>query len=191
MSDAEYTDSEYDEYDSDYEEEEEDNDIFYEPEEQCLTKYYISISELYNKRLHGNVKSDVLYHYLVYSRFKTLDINKINYVANNINNGYQELDNQTHDIFRNYKQIITRENYIKPEITECIYLNTGHCVAILKTFWLRLIQRKWKNIIKERINIIKKRGNINSLRHRELTGKWPKDCLYFPRLKGMLSQLKT
>ena len=185
MSDAEYTDSEYD---SEYEE---DNHIFYEPDEQGLTKYYISISELYNKRLHGNVKSDVLYHYLVYSRFKTLDMNQINDVANNINNGYLELDNQTHDIYRNYKQIITRENYIKPEITECVYLNTGHYVAILKTFWLRLIQRKWKNIIKERNNIIKKRCTLNSLRHRELTGKWPKDCLCFPQLKGMLSQLKT
>jgi hypothetical protein len=186
MSDAEYTDSEYDsDYDEDY------SDAFYEPEEQGLTKYYISISELYNKKLHGNVNSDVLYHYLVYSRFKTLDMNQINGVANNINNGYQELDNQTHDIFRNYKQIITRENYIKPEITECVYLNTGHYVAILKTFWLRLIQRKWKNIIKERKNIIKKRFNQKSLTHREVTGKWPDDCLRFPQLKGMLSQLRT
>jgi hypothetical protein len=118
-------------------------------------------------------------------------MNQINDVANNINNGYLELDNQTHDIYRNYKQIITRENYIKPEITDCVYLNTGHYVAILKTFWLRLIQRKWKNIIKERENIIKKRCTLNSLRHRELTGKWPKNCLYFPQLKGMLSELKT
>ena len=186
MSDSEYTDSECDsEYEEDY------NHAFYEPEEHGLTKYYISISELYNRRLHGNVKSDVLYHYLVYSRFKTLDMNQINYVANNINNGYLELDNQTHDIFRNYTQIITRENYIKPEITDCVYLNTGHYVAILKTYWLRLIQRKWKNIIKERENIIKKRCTLNSLRHRELTGKWPNDCLHFPQLKGMLSQLKT
>ena len=55
MSDSEYTDSECDsEYEEDY------NHVFYEPEEQGLTKYYISISELYNRRLHGNVKSDVL-----------------------------------------------------------------------------------------------------------------------------------
>lgn len=177
------------EYDSEYEEDY--NHVFYEPEEEGLTKYNISISELYNKRLHGNVKSDVLYHYLVYSRFKTLDMNNINDVANTINNGYLELDNQTHDIYKNYKQIITRENYIKPEITECIYLNTGHYVAILKTFWLRLIQRKWKNIIKERNDIIKKRCNLHSLTHREITGKWPNDCLHLPQLKGMLSQLKT
>ncbi len=186
MSDSEYTDSEYD---SDYEED--DSHVFYEPEEQGLTRYHISISELYNRQLHGNVNSDVLYHYLVYSRFKTLDMNIINEMTHNINNEYAYLGNQSHDIFRNYKQIITRENYIKPEITECIHLNTGHYVAILKTIWLRLIQRKWKNIIKERKNIIKKRCNLNSLRHREVTGKWPEDCLRFPQLRGMLSQLKT
>ena len=184
MSDSEYTDNEYD---SDYE----DDDIIYDPEEESITRYNISICELYNRRLHGNENSDVLYHYLVHCRYKFLDMDYINDISNNINLEYQYLGNQTHDIFRNYKQIITKENYIKPEITECIYLNTGHCIAILKTFWLRLIQRKWKNIIKERKNIIKKRCNPNSLTHREITGKWPEDCLRFPQLKGMLSGLKT
>jgi hypothetical protein len=37
MSDSEYTDSEY-EIDDD------DSHVFYEPEEQAVTKYYISIS---------------------------------------------------------------------------------------------------------------------------------------------------
>jgi hypothetical protein len=177
------------EYDSEYEEEYNNN--FYEPEEHSLTKYNISLCELYNKRIHGNENSDVLYHYLVHSRCKMLDIDFINDIADNINGRYHYLGNHPHDIFRNYRQIIIKNNYIKPEITECIYLNTGHCVAILKTFWVRLIQRKWKNIIKERENIIKRRLHKNSLRHREITGKWPKDCLEFPQLKGMLSQLKS
>jgi hypothetical protein len=134
----------------------------------------------------GTVRTIEDYEVYAGVNFKTKSVQK-----HTINNGYLELDNQTHDIYRNYKQIITRENYIKPEITDCVYLNTGHYVAILKTFWLRLIQRKWKNIIKERENIVKKRCTLNSLRHRELTGKWPNDCLHFPQLKGMLSQLKT
>ena len=186
MPDSEYTDNEYD---SDYEED--DSDVFYDPEEQNLTKYTISLCELYNRRIHGNDNSNVLYHYLVHCRCKILDMYSINDIANNINLEYQYLGNQTHDIFRNYKQIITRENYIKPEITECIYLNTGHCIAILKTFWVRLIHRKWKNIIKERDNIIKKRCTLKSLRYREFNGKWPNDCLELPQLRGMLSQLKN
>jgi len=181
----------YNEYNNEYNSDSEDyDDILYEPEEPCLTKYNIAISELYNRRIHGTDDSDVVYHYLVNSRFKILDMNYINDLTNYMNYGYLELDNKNHDIFRNYKQIITKENCIKPEITECIYLNTGHCIGILKTYWLRLIQRKWKNIIKERKNIIKKRCNLDSLKHRELTGKWPKDCLNYPELKGMLSQLK-
>ena len=182
MSDSEYTDSDY---------EEEYNRVFYEPEEHSLTKYTISLCELYNKRLHGDDNSDVLYHYLLHSRCKNLDMDYINDITHDMNNKYHCLDNQTHDIFRNYRQIITRENYIKLEIVEGVYLNTGHCIAILKTFWLRIMQRKWKNIMKERENIIKKRRHQTSLRHREITGKWPNDCLEFPQLKGMLSQLKT
>jgi hypothetical protein len=190
MTDSEYTDNEYDsDYDSDYEED--DSYIFYEPEEQSLTKYNMTLCELYNRTLHGNESSDVLYHYLVHSRYKILDMKTMNYTADNINLEYNQLGNQSHDIFRNYKQIITRENYVKPEITECIYLNTGHCIAILKTFWLRLIQRKWKNIIKARVKIINRRSHLKSLTHRELTGKWPNDCLIFPQLRGMLSQLKS
>jgi hypothetical protein len=182
MSVTEYTDSEY---------EEEYNNVFYEPEEHSLTKYTISLCELYNKILHGDDNSAVLYHYLVHCRCKILDIDFINDITHNMNNKYNCLDNQCHDIFRNYIQIVLRENYVKPEITECIYLNTGHCVAILKTFWLRLVQRKWKNIMKERENIIIKRRQQKSLRYREITGKWPNDCLEFPQLKGMLFQLKT
>ena len=120
-----------------------------------------------------------------------LDIDFINDIADNINGRYHYLGNHPHDIFRNYRQIIIKNNYIKPEITECIYLNTGHCIAILKTFWVRLIQRKWKNIIKERDNIIKKRCTLKSLRYREFNGKWPNDCLELPQLRGMLSQLKN
>ena len=179
MPDTEYIDDEY-----------EENHTFYEPEEECSRRYCISLCELYNKKIHGNENSDVLYHYLVYCRFKNLHMNSVNEVINTINNEYSRLNNKKHDIFRNYRHIITRENYIKPEIIEGIYLNTGHFIAILKTFWLRLIQRKWKNIMKERENIFKKRCNQNSLRHREFTGKWPEDCLRIPQLKGMLSNLK-
>ena len=92
-----------------------------------------------------------------------------------------------HKLIRNYHNIISQPNYIKPEIAECIYLETGECVAILKTFWVRLIQRKWKNICKERKRVIRERCNFKSLRHRELYGKWPKYCLTYPKLQGMLS----
>jgi len=189
MLDSENTDEEYtdNEYESDMDDID-DTNIIYEPEEQSLTRYNITICELYNKRIHGKINSDVLYHYLVYTRYKKLDMNSINFDARYIQNKYIYLPNKKHDIYKNYNEIILNQNYIKPEITECIYLDSGHCVAIIKTFWIKIIQKTWKNILKKRENIIKIRCHPNSLRHREITGKWPKNCRNFPLLKGMLSK---
>jgi hypothetical protein len=186
MSDSEYTDSEYEEDDDDYV-----DSIIYEPEEQSLTRYNITICELYNARIHGTENTEALQHYLVYSRYKKLDIELLNDDVIYLQNQYATLPDKSHNIFRNYYEIILNNNYIKPEITECIYLNTGHCVAIKKTIWLKLIQRTWKNILKKRENIIKIRGHPNSLRCKEITGKWPKNCYNFPTIRGMLSILKN
>lgn len=95
-----------------------------------------------------------------------------------------------HSLIRNYKNIIERENYIKPEIAECIYLKGGELVAILKTFWIRIIQRVWKRIYKERENILKKRMLYSSLYYRELRGKWINRLNYIPGLNGMLKSIK-
>lgn len=181
MSDSEYTDSENEsEYD------EEISNTIYEPEEESLTRFNISLCELYNKNVHGNVNSEVLYHYLVFFRYKIFNMEHIKETIENINSEYLNLSNKSHDIFRNYSQIIRNENYIKPEIIECIYLDTGHCIAIKKTFWIKLIQRSWRNIFKKREQIIKIRSHPNSLRQREITGKWPESCRIYPSVKGML-----
>jgi len=186
MTDLEYTDSEYDsEYDSD-DNEYTTNNVIYDAEEENMSRFNISLCELYNPLVHGEEQSTVLYHYLVHTRFKYLDIDYINNMANNINNEYIYLLNPNHSIFRNYRQIITQDNYVKPEIVECIYLETGHCVAIIKTLWIKLIQRTWKNILRKKEFITRKRRQVNSIIHRELTGKWPIDCLTLPTLKGML-----
>lgn len=176
-----------DEYDSD-----DDNNNIYEPEEKSVTKYNISLCELYNKRIHGDETSNVLYHYLVYCRFKKFNIKYINNLVENIQNYYNNLhNNQKHDIYINYSNIIHNLNYIKPEITECIYLNSQHCIAIKKTIWLKLIQRTWKKVFKQRQIIFKKRCEVRCLKHIELTGKWPDDCFYYPGLRGMLNKLRV
>ena len=58
MSDSEYTDSEYEsDNDEDY-----SNNITYEPEEPCVTRFNISVCELYNETIHGDANNlDVLY----------------------------------------------------------------------------------------------------------------------------------
>jgi hypothetical protein len=95
-----------------------------------------------------------------------------------------------HPIIRNYHNIILRQDYIKPEIGEYIILPTQESVAILKTFWLRIIQKKWKKVFQERKNTIRERCNLSNLSIKEIRGRWPKSCVNLPGLKGMLSVLK-
>ena len=84
--------------------------------------------------------------------------------------------------------IIRRENYIKPEIRWCICLETRHHVAILKTCWIRIIQRAWKKVFKKRQEIIQKLKCPNNLNYTRMTGKTK---YRIPGLKGMLQILNS
>jgi hypothetical protein len=92
-----------------------------------------------------------------------------------------------HPIIRNYKNIITAPDYIRPEIAKIEYLSGRECVAILKTHWLRLVQRTWKRVFADRKKCMRLRCSPQSLRTRELRGIWPHECRVLPQLKGMLS----
>jgi hypothetical protein len=176
-----------DTYDSDYDDEE----VFFEEGEECNTKYNIVLCEIFNNLIHGKSNSQVSSHYLNICTFKQLNMDAVEDMCNLYNEGYLERINQLshHKFIRNYHNIITNPNYIKPEIGEKIYLPSGHCVCIIKTIWLKLIQRAWKKIYKNRIDIIKKRYTIHALRTRETTGEWPENCRYLPSIRGMLSGL--
>ena len=184
----EYSDHE----DSDYE----DNNI-YDPEELSATRFNIVLCELHNEMLHGlENNSAVQYHYLVSARFKNLNTNCINECAALGKDQYRRLANsrieqgRKHRIYRNYASIISKTNYIKPELAECVYLETQECVAILKTVWIKLIQRKWRNIVHARREIMRKRSRPDAQHFMEINGRWSDDCLNYPTLKGMLSSLK-
>jgi len=89
-------------------------------------------------------------------------------------------NNIVHPLIRNYLGIIDSGNYIKLDIVKINYYGDVELVATIKTFWLRLIQRKWKRIYKERAHIIKRRMRFGSLRQREKTGKWRNDTKTLP-----------
>jgi len=64
-----------------------------------------------------------------------------------------------------------------------------NCV-IIKTFWLKIVQRKWKRVFSEKKQLIEKMKNHKWLRYREIYGNFPNDN-YIPSLRGMLSNLKN
>lgn len=109
-----------------------------------------------------------LSYYLVIARFKLLNI----------------------EFIKKFKDRLYL-NDAKFEISQCIYLDTQECVAIIKTIWLKLIQRTWKKIYKIKKNIIVTRKMPVSIRYREITGRWPPNCFNMPCLRGMLSDLKN
>lgn len=59
--------------------------------------------------------------------------------------------------------------------------------AIPKTFWLKIIQRKWKIIMKTRNNIILQRGTVYSQQYFQTYGKYPINLQILPTIHGMLN----
>ena len=96
---------------------------------------------------------------------------------------------EPHKLIRNYHNIVGKTDYIKPEIAECFELPTGEQIVIIKTIWIKIIQRKWKKIFAAKQHIIKCRLCPSSISTRQLTGMWPQHCILMPSLKGMLSNL--
>lgn len=162
-SDDEYVDLSDDEY----------ADYVYEPLEESSTKYSIVLCERYDETLHGPASENVYSHYLTYTRFKNLNMKIINEFK-------EEADNH----YRVYYP--TGDHAMRLEIAEVIYLPTDQCVSIIKTFWLKIIQKKWKKIFKERKECILKRKAYDAFKYREIYGTWPIHCLHYPGLKGLL-----
>lgn len=56
------------------------------------------------------------------------------------------------------------------EIVEPIELPTGEYVACIKTFWLKILQRKWKKVFEKRKQKLKNLKILNNLLKRERFG---------------------
>ena len=176
-------------------------------------KCYLLLCELHNPKIHGkdnNSDPNIESHYLVYGRFdpttgfllKPLDDNSndtnhyyndynINEIISDLNQIYRNFIIpyiNEHPLIRNYHKIISQQNYIKPEIGQYIILPTQEAVTVLKTFWLRIIQRKWKKVFKERQNIIKQRCEYSNLLLRE-RGSRSECYINLPGIIGMLNDL--
>ncbi len=65
----------------------------------------------------------------------------------------------------------------------------GEYNVIIKSYWLRLLQRHIKKFYIEKYKILLKRGHPSSQRHFEIYGKYPYE-LRLPSLHGLLSCYK-
>jgi hypothetical protein len=145
---------------------------------QC--KYNLVLCEQFNKETHGfdnDSDPNVVHHHLV--MYSEKDVFSLKKTMKRMKK-YMQLRHGN-------RSILPYEQLQKPEIAECIYLRGGECVAIIKTFWLKIVQRKWRLICKQRKIIINKRSQPQNIYYNQVYGKWPTDCRVFPSLNGMMT----
>ena len=161
------------------------------------SKYKLLVCEIFNKNIHGiTSESDpnINGQFIVIEKFKINKNIQINYLFEKINKHCKWVNQFYNKHFEklgdnyitNYRNIIKDSNYIKPEIGEIYYLRGQECVCVIKTFWLKIIQRTWKKIFKIRQHLIKRRFRPDSIIYMQTTGKWPEECVHLPSLRGMI-----
>lgn len=73
-----------------------------------------------------------------------------------------------------------------------IHINSDNVyVSIIKTHWLRLIQRHWRTAFNERKTIIKMRGIPRNIFHFQYKGTYPDGLQILPSIRGLLSSYNS
>jgi len=141
-----------------------DNDNFLDSDKEDK-KYYLGICSYYKERI-------LMDSVILSKNFLKYDIRFIEY--------YLRMNRSLpNSIFTSNNKYI---NIMKLEIDE----ENGYYNIIIKTYWIRIIQRTWKNVFKKRQEILMKRKNINNLKYRETRGKHSDGLNILPSLYGML-----
>jgi hypothetical protein len=90
-----------------------------------------------------------------------------------------------------YYYSIVRLYQPRVEIMKLYILNDGTYSVVLKTHWIRLIQRHWRKALLMRKQIMKKQMHLSSLYHREIYGRFPYGMNKIPMLSGLMSRYST
>ena len=170
------------------------------------SKYNLVLCELHYTPIHGKTSTScptIESHYILIDRFDPFTWMPIDSSDSESDSEYDETINGVQDLYndeyeamainiphktiRNYLNIVQKENYIQPQIALCIELPTGENITIIKTIWIKLIQRAWKRVYKRRQAVIIGRTMIESLNCRRLTGHWPEMYREMPGLKCLFS----
>lgn len=81
------------------------------------------------------------------------------------------------------------EDGIKPVYIDIMQLHIAEDFTynvILKTFWLRIVQRTWRKIFQQRQKIIQIRKSVSSQLYFSINGKYPLSASYLPQYSGII-----
>lgn len=161
---------EFDEYSDD----EEDDDI---------------IDEIYNREhiLLDSEKQDGQYYIGLAKHMKSRNIMLLNTISARSFYKYSYI----HVLKFLYYYSLVRLYQPNVEIMKLYILNDGTYSVVLKTHWIRLIQRHWRKALQMRKQIMKKQMLISSLYHREIYGRFPNGINTLPMLTGLMSRYST
>jgi hypothetical protein len=70
-----------------------------------------------------------------------------------------------------------------------MYVKNDTYYVVLKTHWIRLIQRKWKSLFNDFKKRQEQKLKANSLKYREQNGNFPNKLNYRPKIYGMMRKL--
>jgi hypothetical protein len=110
-----------------------------------MPKYYIVLCyvDFYDRKNHPDylIFCKFQYHSNINRLFKEINYFSI-FLKYHVNRQLGQFDNI---YIRNLKKILQSDSCMQPEIALCYQKPCGKNVCILKTFWIRIIQRKWKS----------------------------------------------
>jgi len=146
--------------------------------------YKLAICEIFHPSLHGQNETsspEIAEQFLVYTVIDLADFYSNAYLfEESSRRRYIKavqflLHNEVrHPTIRAYNTVSMK--YCSLQIVQTDILTGLEEVAYLKTFWLKLVQRRWKKIYKARQDLLKERMTIRALTFRARTGKWPRSA---------------
>jgi len=136
--------------------------------------------EIYNSYIHGDIALDGTF--LVFEILYDRDIKNLKYentcTTEHIYINSVNLRLHSHNTIRNYRAIIENKYFNNMRFIECYQAEDGELLAIDKTCFIKILQRKWKNIYKRRQSIYKRRRNPREIYNKLINGKWSETSLW-------------
>lgn len=78
------------------------------------------------------------------------------------------------------------ENSVDTTLGQVYFYNLP---IVIKTYWIRIIQRTWARVYREKMRVLQIRKSLKSIRMFEETGQYPAGAKHMPSLRGMLSYI--
>ena len=160
-----------------------------------MSNYKLAILEPYMPLKHGILakQNHHLYgHYMIVDTIELHEfyenMDELNTETKNLNRMYNENLNkmeyemnntQLHPFIRNYRNIVCNSKQFTIQIIAPLSVSVGenewdnYSLGINKTHWIRLIQRRWREIQKKRLQ---SRKNFDNMKYKEIHGTWPSHC---------------